>query len=101
MAKKKIANAPLQYGVERMNAYAKDHGFNVVEGSYQVVKKHQKKTSMKDIDAYGHQRQTGSSRSEELCEILKVSTVRRDGKVIEGYLVGYASGIRFDANEKY
>lgn len=99
MAKRKISGAPFVYGKERMETYAKEHGFNVVDDSYQVVKKHHKKTSMK-LDPNGQIRK--NSHADEMCEILKVTTYRRDGDLIEGFLVGYPEkGIRFDANEKY
>ena len=100
MIKKNLTGEPLQYGIQRMRSYAIEHGFTVVEGSYKVVKKHHKKNSMKDIDAYGRVRK--ECRPEEFCEVMKVRTVRRNGDVVEGFLVGYPdSGIRFDAHAKY
>ena len=98
MAAKKLSESSIKHGIVKMMNYAKMHGFKVFGDTYRIVKKHQKQ-SMKEIDAHGRQRI--SSRQNEYCEVLRVSTVRRSGEVIVGYLVGYPSGIRFDSKERY
>lgn len=98
MAAKKISEMPVKHGMRKMLDYAKMHGFKVFGNTYRIVKKHQKQ-KMKEIGSHGRQRI--SSQQNEYCEILKVSTVRRTGEIIYGYLVGYPTGIRFDSKEQY
>ena len=100
MAAKKlsVSETSKKHGLLKMVEYAKEHGFKFFDDTYRIVKKHQKQR-MKNIDAHGRQRI--SSRPSEYCEIMRVSTIRRSGEEICGYLVGYANGIRFDAHERY
>ena len=99
MAARKLSESSLKHGLMKMVKFAKSHGFRIVDGTYRVVRKHQK-TKMKNITSHTRER-IFSQPEEEYCEVLEVATTNQSGKVVHGHLVGYAKGIRFDANEKY
>ncbi|MBR2922994.1 MAG: hypothetical protein IKC10_06745 [Alphaproteobacteria bacterium] len=84
-------------GIEKMKSYAEKHGIHVDINSYAVYKKHRKNT-MKNITEHSRIRRWCSR--EEYCEVMR-ATVYCRGKEIQGSLIAYKNGIRFDANERY
>ena len=99
MAAKKLSEPSIKHGLAKMMCFARKHGFNVEEvDSYRVIKKPAKQR-MKNITL--HSRERISSHDEEYCEILKVSTENQLGRLIQGYLIGYSKGIRFDTHARF
>ena len=100
MAAKKINVSEMskQHGLQKLEQYAREHGFRVIRGTYKIVPRHEKQ-KMKQIGPYGRLRLL--SKPSVLCEVLQVSTFRRNGEEIKGFLIGSETGIRFDAHEKY
>ena len=94
-----VSEMPKQHGLQKLEQYAKEHGFHVFSNTYKIVPRHEKQ-KMKEIGPYGRLR-ISSRPNNVLCEVLQVSTLRRNGEEIRGFLIGSDSGIRFSAHERY
>ena len=94
------ANAKL-FGIERFIEYADKHNIYVEKETYNIVTKHAKRTSMKDVTEHGvvpHK----TSKKEEICEVMSAYVYNQRGQRINGTLICYGGKrIRFDANERY